>query len=156
MLITFTEACPASGGKSFHHKNKLCFKAQEVKILIRCIRLEFHPIRSVFVGAAAPHTYPAHSVWNRLILAQSDFTGTAKQKNNSKVCLSRKPMWKFNKWLFPSQCSHNWWFEMGIDVRRRFWINCHQNLCGSMCQSLWARGTAHWNCQCDKHKPNLD
>lgn len=31
-------------------------------------------------------------------------------------------MRKFNKWLFLSQCSHNWWSEMGMDVRQRFWF----------------------------------
>lgn len=32
-------------------------------------------------------------------------------------------MWKFNKWLFLSQCSHNWWSEMGMDARQRFWFS---------------------------------
>lgn len=32
-------------------------------------------------------------------------------------------MWKFNKWLFLSQCSHNWWSEMGMDVGQRFWFS---------------------------------
>lgn len=60
---------------------------------------------------------------NRLTLAKSYFTGTAKQKNNSKVCLSRKPVWKFNKWLFLSQCSHNWWSDMVLEFRHRLWFS---------------------------------
>lgn len=32
-------------------------------------------------------------------------------------------MWKFNKWLFLSQCSYNWWPEIGMDVRQRFWFS---------------------------------
>lgn len=86
-----------------------------------CIFL--HCTWSVFMGKAVPlpQQYIQLTVSeNSLTLAKSYFTGTAKQKNNSKVCLSRKPVWKFNKWLFQSQCSHNWWSEIETDVRQRF------------------------------------
>lgn len=82
---------------------------------------------------------------NRLTLAQSYFTGTAKQKNNSKARLSRKPARKFNKWLLLSQCSHNWWPEMGMDVRQRFWfhwINCYQMQAGRWWRCRVARPSA--------------
>lgn len=82
---------------------------------------------------------------NRLTLARSYFTGTAKQKNNSKTRLSRKPARKFNKWLLLSQCSHNWWPEMGMDVRQRFWfhwINCYQMLAGRWCHCRVVRPSA--------------
>lgn len=32
-------------------------------------------------------------------------------------------MWKFNKWLFLSQCSHNWWSDMVLEFRQRFWFS---------------------------------
>lgn len=86
----------------------------------------FLTTRSVFVGKAVPLPWPQIQLTvseNRLTLAKSYFTGTAKQKNNSKACLSRKLVRKFNKWLFLSQCSHNWWSEMGMDVRQRFWFS---------------------------------
>lgn len=92
--------------------------------LLKCnLYSTFSPTRSVFMSIAVPLLWPQIQLTvseNRLILAKSYFTGTVKQKNNSKVCLSRKPVWKFNKWLFLSQCSHNWWSEMGTDVGQRF------------------------------------
>lgn len=92
--------------------------------LLKCnLYSTFSPTRSVFMSIAVPLLQPQIQLTvseNRLTLAKSYFTGTVKQKNNSKVCLSRKPVWKFNKWLFLSQCSHNWWSEMGMDVRQRF------------------------------------
>lgn len=85
------------------------------------------------VPLTRPQIQPAVSE-NRLILAGSYFTGTAKQKNNSKTRLSRKPAQKFNKWLFLSQCSHNCCSEAEMGVSRRLGgINCYQN------QPRWTR-----------------
>ena len=103
------------------------------------------PDRSVFVGKAVPLPWPQIQLTvseNRLTLAKSYFTGTAKQKNNSKACLSRKLVWKFNKWLFLSQCSHNWWPENGNGCQAEIliqWINCYRSQPGRRTESWKAR-----------------
>lgn len=102
----------------------------------------FHRTDTRWWGEAVPlprpQIQPAVSE-NRLTLARSYFTETAKQKNNSKARLSRKPAPKFNKWLFLSQCSHNCCSEAGMGVRQRLgWINCYRN------QPRWTGPSRLW------------
>lgn len=100
----------------------------------------FHRTDKCWWGEAVPLPQIRLAVSeNRLTLARSYFTETAKQKNNSKARLSRKPAPKFNKWLFLSQCSHNCCSETGMGVRQRLGrINCYRN------QPRWTRPSRLW------------
>lgn len=109
----------STGDKKKEKKKKIkeislqsCFSLQTAKITIPACCEGALKNKNLHVSPASPRQISGHGAkrvalarpqirltvsGSRLTLAESYFTGTAKQKNNSKARLSRKPARKFNK-----------------------------------------------------------